>query len=431
MAMKLPLDVVREIFKIFSTPMAICKPKVFPWFLGQICSGWRNAFLSMSEHFWGDLVIDLSPIKNPFRFPSSVTYYERALDILKICMDHSAGHPLSIYLFMDSSYYAEEHIFVVDILEALIGQSMRWQKVHFHLQEVELQRLQRVKGHIPLLQSITLTRIYDPYFSWTPVKPVNERFADSFSDSPSLTHLHISAITTWKFDWSSILVLKLLEPLMDIENLLSILPQATRLEELELGRVNDYSRPIHERIQNVVTLPSLKKTVFHGLYILDVLAAPNLVHLSLIRCGSSYGDIDASIVPFIRRSSCLLEHLQLWNVEPAIVAKVLPLLHSLIRLQCHSTDLEGLITSLNCDLPGNEPPRVPRLKSLEVSPDELHQKLVAGLSAMVASRARNPKVDVLQELVVSTDGSHTDVDLTALQMKCEEQGVNLTVSGCK
>jgi hypothetical protein len=121
--------------------MAICKPEVFPWFLGQICSGWRTVFLSMSEHFWGDLVIDLSPLK----FPSSVTYYERALDILKICMDHSAGHPLSIYLFMDRSYYAEEHIFVVDILEALIGQSMRWQKVHFHSQEVELQRLQRVK----------------------------------------------------------------------------------------------------------------------------------------------------------------------------------------------------------------------------------------------------------------------------------------------
>jgi len=375
-------------------------------------------------HFWGDLVIGLSPIKNSFQFPSSVTYYERALDILKICMDYSAGHPLSIYLFMDSSYYAEEHIFVVDILDALIGQSMRWQKVHFHLQEVELQRLHRVKGHLPLLQSITLTRIYDPYYAG---KLVNERFADSFSDSPSLTHLHVSAITTWKFDWSLILVPKLLEPLMDEENLLSILPQATRLEELELGGANDYSRPIHERIRSVVTLPSLKKLVFHGLYMMGVLAAPNLVHLSLVSYGSSYGDgpAKALIVSFIRRSSCpTVEHLQLWGLRPGIVAEVLPLFPSLIRLQVHSRDLKGLIASLNW----NETPRVPRLKSLEISsPDYLHRESVAGLSAIVASRARNPEVG-LQELVVSTHGSPFDVDLMVLQQKCDEQGVKLTVS---
>lgn len=435
MAMELPPDIVRDIFKMFSMPVAICRPETFPWFLGQICSGWRNVFLSMTEHFWGDLVIDLSADKKSFRFPFSVIYYERALEILKICMDYSASYPLSISLFMKRSYYAEEHIFVVDILDALIEQSIRWRKVHFHLQEAELQRLHRVKGHLPLLQSITLTRVYDPHFSSTPVKPVNERFADSFSDSPSLTHLHISAITTWKFDWSSILVLKLLEPLMDTENLLTVLPRATRLEELELGSVNLIMLGINTEIQSVVTLPSLKKLIFNGFStMLSALAAPNLVHLSLVSSGSS-GGAGTSIVPFIRGSSCPLEHLQLRCFKPAIVAEILPLFPSLIRLQLHSSmNLDGLITLLNCDLPGNETPRVPRLKSLEIFDlHGLHQELVAGLSAVVASRAENPEVDRLQELVVSTSGSHTDVDLMVLQMKCEEQGVKLTVtvSGCK
>ncbi|KAF8729434.1 hypothetical protein AX14_006118 [Amanita brunnescens Koide BX004] len=431
MAMDFSPSILREIFKNFSTSVVIHKPESFPWFLGHICAEWRRVFLFMTPQLWSNLSIDLRVSSAKKHFPHSSAHLERALDILRVCLKRSGGHPLSFSFSMCKSHYAEEYTYVVDMLDALIGQSMRWLTAELCLRDAELQRLHRAKEHTPLLRSLTLIRSDEPTWSSTPIAPVAERFADIFSNSPSLTQLQLSSITTWKFDWSSLLVLKLAST-VDTKNLLKILPQATHLEELETSCMKGgilHLTPVH-KVTGSVVIPSLKKLTLVDVAVLKTLVTPGLEYLSLHLFGSE--GKSTVITDFMRQSSPLLQHLTFWSACPTILANILPLIQSLIRLEFHDDNLTWLreiVQLFNCDLSEAQSPSVPRLKVLCLS-SQLQQELITDLSAMVASRARNPGVDCLQELVVSARKPRTKVtvDLTALQTSCEEYGVRLTIN---
>ncbi|KAF8347376.1 hypothetical protein F5887DRAFT_955414 [Amanita rubescens] len=415
MAMDLPPDILREILKKFYTRgcVVVHNPGSFPWLLGHICAGWRRLFLSMTMEFWDNLVIDLFAVKKNFS----------AFQILEFCLKCNEGYPLSFSFRI-----------VIDMLDALIRQSMRWLKVEFYLRDAELQRLHHAKGRTLLLQSLELTRLGNKSWFDRPVKHVTKRFADTFSNSPWLTRVHLSSLSTWKFDWSTILVLDLQRPPpTDIGNIFTILPQATRLEDLTIGRI--YGSENHEGDWNMITLPSLKKLTIRDKTMLWALTTPALEYLS-INITDPFGDhplevtIEATIAEFFRRSSFPLEFLELWNVTPVVIGEVVPLLPtSLTRLELYEYEAELLVELLNCDLPESRSPIAPRLRSLGISCLKmLHQELITELIAMVDSRARNPKVDGLQNLVVCPEHTRVEVDLTALQTKCQEHKVNLTVA---
>ena len=433
MAMDLPPDILREILKNFSTQhVVVHNPTSFPWFLGHICAGWRQLFLSMAMEFWGNLVIDLPAVKK--KFPHSVAHFERTGEILDFCLTCNEGYPLSFSFRMRDSHFSEEYSHVTDMLDALIKQSMRWLKVEFHLRDAELQRLHHVKGHTLLLQSLELRRFAEDIWFDAPVKPVAERFADTFSNSPCLAQLRLSSLSTWKFDWSTIHVLDLRSPRpTDIENILAVLPQATRLADLQIGTI--YRSENYEGDWNMITLPCLKKLTILDKAMLGTLTTPALEYLS-INISDGFGhdpveiSIEATIAAFFRRSCFPLEFLELWNVTPVVIGEVVPLFpNTLIRFELNEYEPELLVELLNCDLPMSTPPIAPRLKSLVISCMKMpHQEFITRLIAMVDSRARNLKADGLQDLVVCPEHTRVEVDLTALQSKCEEHNVRLTVA---
>ena len=209
----LPSEIISEIWKNFSTPVPIHPESAsqFPWFLGQICARWRVEFLSMSAHFWGNIDIDFS--KGLKQFPLSVAYFERALDILNFCLKCNEGCRLS-FSFRMGTHYTEEYSYVMDILDALLVQSMRWVKVDLCIQAAEATRLHCIKGRMPLLQSLIFKQ-REQFNDWRkfsmPIDPGFARFVNAFEGSPSLTHLelYMSNLKAWKCDWSSMVVLRL------------------------------------------------------------------------------------------------------------------------------------------------------------------------------------------------------------------------------
>lgn len=262
-----------------------------------------------------------------------------------------------------------------------------------------------------------------------PTESVYERFSDTFEDSPSLTHLqlHISDIKAWKFDWSSIVVLRL-EILTNADYLFAVLSQPLRVEELDVDWRNDSDSDLELIDIAQITLSSLRRLTIRWdvRTVLGSLTAPSLEHLSL--CSEGHA---GAVTAFLRRSSCPLRHLELQSpLSPAVAVEVLSVLPGLSSLRIHAYNVDKLIKFFNCNLPESALMLVPRLKSLQVQfMGGLKQGEVVELSSMVASRAQNVEVDGLQELTFWTDRCQGKVDLTILQSQCEEQDVKLTVGG--
>ena len=221
------------------------------------------------------------------QFLLSVVYFERALDILNFCLKCNEGCPLS-FSFDMGALHTEEYSYVIDILNALFGQSMRWKQADLHLEAAKVARLHDIKGRIPLLQSLVFEQ-REQFDNWEeismPIDPGFARFVNAFEDSPSLMHLELYTPTLkrWKCDWSSIVVLRL-KLLSNADGLVAALSQSIRLEELEVtpgSNVfrNPTSGPI-DRACSMITLPSLKKMTlpWNVLDVLGVLIARSFIH---------------------------------------------------------------------------------------------------------------------------------------------------------
>ena len=391
----------------------------------------------MSTHFWGNIEINVYKANKPF--PLSVAYFERALDILDFCLKCNEGCPLS-FSFSMGAHYTEEYLYVMDILDALLAQSMRWVKVDLCIQAAEVARLHCIKGRMPLLQSLVLAQ-REQFNDWRefsmPIDPGFARFIDAFEDSPSLTHLelYVSNIKGWKCDWSSMVVLRL-KLLSTADGLVAALSQSMHLEELEVTWLSystdsdSDSEPIDIAL-SMITLSSLKKLTlpWNVFDVLGMLTAPGLEHLSIkFRNQDEHAGI---VTAFLRRSACQLEHFVLDSANPAVTVEVLSAIPGLPSLEIRQYNrVDGIIKVFNCNIPEGALLIGPRLKSLQIHlMGDLQQREVAELSTMVASRAQRDEVDALQELTLCAEYSWITIDFAILKSQCEEQGVKLTVGG--
>ena len=418
--MKLSPEIVSEIFNNFSTTMTIHNPQLYPWFLGQICAGWRNVFLSPSIRY---IEVDVHKTRR-----HSATYFDRALDVLNFCLKCSEGCPLSFTFRMGTDYYAGEYAYVVDILNALITESMRWVTAEFlSLPIIELRRLRCVKGRIPLLRSFALRH--------RTIKPVQEVITNVFDQAPTLKRLLLSDINVSKFHWASIESFRLGSLTGAASGkLVAALSQATSLKELEIGWEDiHYSQSINVDMEDTgkVTLPSLKRLALHAHNIFEALTTPGLEHLAVnFQSGRNLNQNKTSISSFFNRSFCPLKHLSLRHADTEVTVEVLsrtPGLSSLLLHDYREDNIRRAIKFLNCDMPEGASLMVPRLKSLEIEIPRAELNILSTeLSAMVASRARNPGVDGLQELSLRTDSAKPS-ELTILQGQCEQHNVKLTV----
>ncbi|KAJ7262457.1 hypothetical protein C8J57DRAFT_453899 [Mycena rebaudengoi] len=133
----LPTDITSEIFVHFLPPYPERPPTTgpsSPELLAQICRMWREIALS-TPRLWRAIRLRL-----PTKYPAV------ALDLLKTWVSRSKNCPLSI------SLQCSTQLLTVDVIQAIIPHSERWEHIDFML---PIESLQLIEADFPLLRSLT------------------------------------------------------------------------------------------------------------------------------------------------------------------------------------------------------------------------------------------------------------------------------------
>ncbi|SJL11141.1 uncharacterized protein ARMOST_14544 [Armillaria ostoyae] len=95
-----------------------------PWYLGQVCSSWRNVIETLCPELWATMIVNLR-----ISFP-----YERLfgnlVEILRIVLERSRNHPLSFSFRFHGTEVEESNIPEIEqCFDTMITHSKRWKAV--------------------------------------------------------------------------------------------------------------------------------------------------------------------------------------------------------------------------------------------------------------------------------------------------------------
>ncbi|KAF8622951.1 hypothetical protein AX15_006626 [Amanita polypyramis BW_CC] len=382
-AQSIPSEIIREILKHFSAHLEVHHSKAFPWFLGHVCSLWRTEFLSMKQEFWRKIIL--------------TTGADSDVTLVEMFLERNRGLPFSFKLSCH-----EPH----PVLDRLVAESARWEDVEIRvLREDLFLSLMPIKGHLPLLRSLSSC------LSVTPAEEVGGKAAlpdscqDIFMNAPYLTRLTLFHISTWRFKWSSLTYFELIDSVSNPVTL-DVFPLMENLEKLVVGEV-------YCEYQGFITMPRLESLAINrGYKFLNILRTPLLkqLYLKITPQDARYmKSCPAACISFIQRSSCRLQHLEIPRCDVAMLEEVLPYSPEIGHLSLlGSADiLKFLRRSSNLSLKS--------LRIHAVLPSEHYIKALPDLAA----------VNQLQELIVSFPGHpHISRDAQAqLRSQCSAYGI--------
>ena len=243
-------ELVFEIFRHFlpGLTLSVTEPKLFPWYLGQICGSWRSIFVSHAG-FWSNLIVEADFY--------NVQRAKRALQILKLCLLRSNDQPLSFKLTYvlfkasdDRSRRARKTL-SKRCLNLLIGESTRRRDAYITIGEPELPILYKIHHRLPMLRSVQI-QLSDVDGVVTLPPPIYE---DLFENAPQLRRLCIDKDPSWKVDRSGLTVIPSWSPSSVLDHL-DILSRVSCLEELTIR--GEFTTTILPNTVPPITLPFLK-----------------------------------------------------------------------------------------------------------------------------------------------------------------------------
>ncbi|KAM6492782.1 hypothetical protein JOM56_012506 [Amanita muscaria] len=359
-AQDLTMDIVREIFKYFSTPLVIPildsdhedrnNMEPFPWYLGQICSSWRTTFFSMYSDFWSTININAH-----HRYPHSV--WEEAVSVATVFLERTEGRPFSFSV--DAKHPCPP------ILDLFIAESTRWRA-------------------IPQLRSLAVTIELG----------MPRDLPLIFEDVPALTHLSLIHLGNWRMDWSLLTELELSRE-FNVGRLLRVLSQTTNLERLGFNKLTVNPEELEEKDFDPVTLPRLRTLEISGLAILQFLTTPALQGLYI--CENRQEHVAAICASFFTRSSCRLQRFGAIQFWPDDLATILPYMPGLqVLSMCAPTAMPEFLEAMTCRT--GEQPLMPQLRVLRLSTRIWRD--VNKFEAMLESRSSDRFLHSVQELMV-------------------------------
>ncbi|KAM6492786.1 hypothetical protein JOM56_012510 [Amanita muscaria] len=382
-AQNLTMDIVREIFKYFSTPLVIRIPdsnhkdrEPFPWYLGQICSLWRITFFSMYSEFWSTITINAHR-----RYPHST--WEEIVSVAKVFIECTEGRPFSFSV--DAKHPCPP------ILDLFIAESTRWKAVSLCLDDDDenIPLLLSIKNRIPQLRSLAVTIELG----------MPRDLPLIFEDVPALRHLSLIHLGNWRMDWSLLTELELSRE-FNVGRLLRVLSQTTNLERLGFNKLTINPKELSEKSFNPVTLPRLRTLEIPGLAILRFLTTPSLQGLYIY--DSRQDSVSKACDSFFARSSCRLQRfgaIRFWENQLAKILSYMPDLKVLTAM-CDPTisEMPVFMKAMTCRI--GEQPLVPQLRALRLSSDCWRWHDVGGLKKMLESRVSDRFLHSVQELKV-------------------------------
>jgi hypothetical protein len=372
----IPQDTIHEIFvKVagvntfgVSSPLSYAE---YPWYLGHVCSWWRTALLSMPPR---KLRVSIQPEMSSWQAESTasmVTYF------LGLNRGRQFDLDICYYCATEGCYWTDE---LSRIFGLLVAESAHWRHVSLgicHPCAIFGHSSCRLK-HLPSMQSL---RLHDT--SWKAIKIPCGNCRDSFTNTPSLTHVELSLrYWDWEFDWSNLTYLHLGGPLHTYQQSIFLyLQQAINLETLITDVV------VSNRFRTRITLPRLESWRAFDCNWLSFIKAPALKNLS-VECRCAY-DL---VISFLRESGCKLARLTWYsNTEnPPILSKILRFSPELVHIKLLG-NIAASIESLSAPIPGvvgSDFP-VPRLQSLQLDLGyygQITDSIIDGLSKFLLFR---------------------------------------------
>ncbi|KAM6502755.1 hypothetical protein JOM56_002732 [Amanita muscaria] len=404
-AQSLPDDVIREILKTFAAPLLILidgSAQEFPWYLSHVCSSWRVAFLSMHQDFWNKFLL----------YPAIFWTYESELqctDIAAAFIEHSNGKPFSFEIHRNSRSRL--------VLDTFFREATCWQDVSFAIEEEEIPILESTRGRLSQLHSLTLVvtsadwAVEDLRQS-NYITKVPQSCSGIFTDAPRLTHVKLSDLSTWQFNWSSLTSLELIKPVNN-PYLLQALPHMQSLERL---LVNQPDNAHYNYIgTGPISLLRLRVLTIFGFGLLPILVSPSLNELYMDVEPYNYGWETAPAVcaSFFQRSSCTIQRLGLRMMS--MTEQILRLTPDLYFLSIHVDDRWPL--DLLVPMRSGQLLLVPGVQSLRITSSTRFQNPPAALLTLISSRTAEsiPLESRLKELTIALEDSTDLEDIRLLQ----------------
>ena len=154
---RLDPEIICTIFQNLSSPLPVHEAHKCPWYLGQICSEWRETFLSMQPYFWNEIVIESA--SNTVLLGRSDMKQDpaRTVAILSFFLDNTRGAPFSFTLYAKKIYAQKDTAYVLPIFSKLLDRVAQWENIKMQLRQSEFLLLNCIKGRFPMLQTLSFT----------------------------------------------------------------------------------------------------------------------------------------------------------------------------------------------------------------------------------------------------------------------------------
>ncbi|KAF8634707.1 hypothetical protein AX15_000762 [Amanita polypyramis BW_CC] len=413
-----PLEIIHEVIKYLATPMVVIESSPsFPWYLGQICATWRNAFVG-APWMWNRMEIEVLPF----------TSRQGVLQLVELCIERSGNHPLCLYVSQPytEGVCAPANKVNEQILAALVAESSRWHSVELDYSLMEFFHRNSTTS-FPLLRSLRLH--HDDYVM------KHEELSDLFMNSPQLTELQLDSIPELNFDWSLLTTLCL--DGSDLGDVRRILRQLHSLVRLVIGApfVAPDANANFPEPEAVIVLPRLRVLRLYG-EMMRYLEAPALEELHV----TTPADV---IVPFLQRSShnSTLRKLIIDSFSVTLTRQILELVPEITHLCIHvaqgpATDVARLLLARQELLRDQGMVLVPNLQLLVISYywyNEQMDGLMTDLSVVANTRSmgRAPSVKKLRELSLPWQPIRllASISSSRLMYCCEQNDIKLSTFG--
>ncbi|KAK0436770.1 hypothetical protein EV421DRAFT_2038591 [Armillaria borealis] len=153
-----------------------------PWYLGQVCSLWRNVIKTFCPELWASMTVEV-----PFSYKPKVPLQADAVEILRVVLERSRNHPLDFhfeYDGSDSEADEAESQSMKQCFDIMIAHSRRWRAVEMTIHPSYLPRLSLIRGKTDLLRDMYFNCYYNP--------PSGDIRA--FEIAPKLENLHLKGM---------------------------------------------------------------------------------------------------------------------------------------------------------------------------------------------------------------------------------------------
>ncbi|PBK69579.1 hypothetical protein ARMSODRAFT_1018962 [Armillaria solidipes] len=450
--LEITIEIIRRSWKNSLSGFHVFRILEGPWYLGQVCSSWRNVIEKHCPELWATMVV------GSFSYEGKVAKKSDRVEMLRIVLERSRNHPLNFRFDYDLAVKEGEPDVMGKCLDIMVAHSKRWRAVEMTILPSLFPRLSLIHGKIDWLADMDLSCSGVP----------QSGDIGAFEVAPKLEKLHLSYLhpeASIRFPVTSLVSFSDVRAFAGDKltpEYLNVVELAPKLRSFSYNDHSDYS--IHNQMTTPLSFPrvmsrSLIELSTSSPNFLRSMELPSLKEFTLTTmCGADLGEkvikcparALRALHEMLLRSQCSLTQLHL--IDPVLdnnLANIIRLVPSLQELVIEFYEwvdgydpiMQSLVTQLSEVSLVNgsfQHCMVPNLQKLGVNLLDLsHPRIYFINSAfvdMVASRLHPPSdTQRLTKLQLWMEQGRHDLDEAAKNalMSLRDDGLELDLSSDK